>query len=98
MQSPVFRTDALYSLSSGVFRRTRTSKEAMETNVLLTKDQYLGMDDVSLANASEEDQIKAFEAYKENHRRAALERFFLGHKDEAWYDQQEFFCFYCILG
>lgn len=57
----------------------------METNVLLSKDQFLSMDDISVANASEEDQTKAFETYKENHRRVALERFFLGHKDEAWY-------------
>jgi hypothetical protein len=76
-----------------LFRRTRSTKEAMETNVLLSKDQYINMDDVSLANASEEDQIKAFEAYKESHRRAALERFFLGHKDEAWYDRQNVFAF-----
>lgn len=57
----------------------------METNVLLSKDQFLSMDDISVSNASDEEQLMAFEAYKERHRRVALERFFLGHKDEAWY-------------
>lgn len=68
-----------------MFRRIRTVKEALETNVLLTKDQYYTMDDVSVADLSEEEKLRAFSEYVESHRRAALERFFLGHKDEAWF-------------
>ncbi len=64
--------------------RVRTVKEAMESNVLLTRDQYLDMEDVSLTGEPVEVQDQAYEVYKENHRRVALERFFLGHKDEAW--------------
>jgi hypothetical protein len=44
------------------------------------------MEDVSFPEGhSEEDKAKAYEAYLENHRRTALERFFLGHKDETWF-------------
>lgn len=57
----------------------------METNVLLSSSQFLGMSDISLPDQTPEVKERAFEEYKERHRRAALERFFLGHKDEAWY-------------
>ena len=57
----------------------------METNVLLTKEQYVTMDDVSLEGEGEESKELAYKAYVESHRHAALSRFFLGHKDEAWY-------------
>lgn len=70
------------------FSRARTVKEAIETNTLLTKEQYLSMDDVSLSGESEEMKTQAFEAYKEKHRRTALERFFLGHKDEVWFSER----------
>lgn len=56
----------------------------METSVLLTKEQYLGMQDVDLPNEPDL-QEAAFKAYVESHRRLALERFFFGHKEEAWF-------------
>lgn len=79
----MFNSGRIFNEASSAIR-TRTTKEAMETNVLLLKEQYLQMDDVSIPNEPEL-QDAAFKAYVETHRRLALERFFFCHKDEAWF-------------
>lgn len=42
------------------------------------------MGDVNLDEETDEMKNQAYKTYKEKHRRLALERFFIAHKEDSW--------------